>query len=595
MSPIDIVKKVFFNKIIIEILDVLKTNQNYMGNIYKCEGIDTFVLIKKSPKEKIIYQIISLYDEEKPFIDKFENSKFFSKSYFEAIPIGNLENLKFEYGIERYPMIGDEVFLISDEEIELILSNNMFNTECIQIGELVNRKGYFPKIKINNFFATHISILGNTGSGKSTTIRTILKKIAEKVEDETFKKENLNFYIFDVHNEYKKFYNSNLINVTTLKDISIPLEKLKKEDWLNLILPSNATQLPILINSLKLANILEKNEDVVSWVKVFCAMELYKNQQSDNIAKRAKIVGILEEIEDLDIKNELKNYNSTYGNFNSNTEEEFKNKLKEYIDNKIQGCNPKETLYNKLEKAEIYIKNIETLQLAVEIILLLEESKANSQIRTYCSSLVTRIDNLIITYKETLFSNEEKKLKNFDNLIQHKMKSFEIIDCSLFENEDLLFFSSFILNNIYENQKQKRNNGELKLIHFIFDEAHKYISENSNTIFNPIKTFEKIAKEGRKFGIFLILASQRPSELSKTVLSQCNNFILHRIRNNIDLEQMRKSIPYISESQLLRLSFLKTGHALVVGEAFQIQLELKICKEKSDNSSETIKPTEVWS
>ena len=152
-----------------------------------------------------------------------------------------------------------------------------------------------------------------------------------------------------------------------------------------------------------------------------------------------------------------------------------------------------------------------------------------------------------------------------------------------------------ILNNIYEREKNNRKSGIKNLIHFIFDEAHTYISENTDvTSFNPIAVFEKIAKEGRKFGIFMILSSQRPSELSKTVLSQCNNFILHRIRNNIDLEQMRKSIPYILDAQLLRLSYLKTGHALVVGEGFNIQLELKIHNDIEDKSSETFKPSEVW-
>lgn len=594
ISPIGIVKKVFFNKIVIEVFNLSKINQNYLGDTYKCDGIDTFILVKKSLEEKIIYQIIGLYEEEKPFAEENENSKFHSKSYFEAIPIGSLENLEFEYGASRYPMIGDEVFLISEEELNLILSNNLSRDEYIQIGELSNRKGYFPQIKIDDFFTTHVSVLGNTGSGKSTTIRSILKEISEKINENIFQKEKLNFYIFDIHNEYQNFQNDNLVNKISLNNISIPLQELRKEDWLNLVIPSSATQLPVLINSLKLGNLLERDEASISWIKVFCARELYKNQQSDNIAKRAKIIGILDEINDLDIKDEINGYSSQYGNFMPGKEEKFKIKLDEYIKEKIGDIAPREYLYKELEKAKISIKNIENLRLGIEIILLLEESKANTQIRTYCSSLLTRIDNLIILYKDNLFSGKSCRIKRFNKLVEHQEKAFEIIDCSQFENEDLLFFSSFMLNIIYENQKQNRKNGSLRLIHFIFDEAHRYIAENNIGVFNPIKTFEKIAKEGRKFGVFLILASQRPSELSKTVLSQCNNFILHRIRNNIDLEQMRKSIPYISDSQLLRLSYLKTGHALVVGEAFQIQLELKISRDELDDSSATAKPTIVW-
>ncbi|GIN23385.1 hypothetical protein J1TS3_45190 [Siminovitchia fordii] len=109
-----------------------------------------------------------------------------------------------------------------------------------------------------------------------------------------------------------------------------------------------------------------------------------------------------------------------------------------------------------------------------------------------------------------------------------------------------------------------------------------------------LRVFEKIAKEGRKFGVFLIISIQRPSELSKTVLSQCNNFILHRIRNSLDLDQMRKSIPFINDSQLFRLTYLKTGVALTVGESFVVPMEILIDGKEYGRESETTKPSELW-
>ena len=144
------------------------------------------------------------------------------------------------------------------------------------------------------------------------------------------------------------------------------------------------------------------------------------------------------------------------------------------------------------------------------------------------------------------------------------------------------------LSHIEDGEKILREDNAL------LQEEKQYYKQKAVSLQRKAVVFEKIAKEGRKFGLFMILSSQRPSELSKTVLSQCNNFILHRIRNNIDLEQMRKSIPYILDAQLLRLSYLKTGHALVVGEGFNIQLELKIHNDIEDKSSETFKPSEVW-
>ncbi|WP_315523164.1 ATP-binding protein [Fusobacterium massiliense] len=590
LSPIGVVKKVFFNKIVIEIDDMKKLNQNYKGDIYSCEGLDTFILLEKSYEEKLIYQISALYDEERP-LEKEDNSKFQVKAYFEAAPIGNIIKEKFEYGIERYPLLGDEVYLASKEELNKILENDLeINENNFIIGELSNKKGYYPKINIDNFFTTHISILGNTGSGKSTTIKTIIKKLSEKI-DEHFKKENINFYIFDIHNEYTNI-KAELSNKTSLDEISIPLELLKKEDWLNLVLPSSAVQLPILINTLKLGNLLENSQaGLTDWIKVYCAKKLYESQQTDAVTKRTKIISFLSEIDDENIKKSLSSYNSQFGNFSKEEEKYFLDSL----DNYIGVSNAEKFLYENLRDAEISIKDIMNLKIALDTILSIEEAKGGNQIRNYCSPLVTRIDNLINQYSKTLFSNDEKKLKKFNLLLEHKDKAFEIINCSGYDNHDLLFITGFILNNIYEREKNNRKSGIKNLIHFIFDEAHTYISENTDvTSFNPIAVFEKIAKEGRKFGLFMILSSQRPSELSKTVLSQCNNFILHRIRNNIDLEQMRKSIPYILDAQLLRLSYLKTGHALVVGEGFNIQLELKIHNDIEDKSSETFKPSEVW-
>lgn len=227
----------------------------------------------------------------------------------------------------------------------------------------------------------------------------------------------------------------------------------------------------------------------------------------------------------------------------------------------------------------------------------MEECKNNTQIRSYCSSLVLRVENLVNTYSKTLFSNNLDKLQKYKEIIKDSdnKKGIQIIECSELQNEDLNFFTSYMLNQIYEKAKLERKSNIHKIYNFIFDEAHRYISVNKeNDFFNPIKVFEKISKEGRKFGIFMIISSQRPSELSSTVLSQCNNYLLHRIRNNIDLEQIRKSIPYIGDNLVNRLSFLQSGFVLGIGEAFVIPIELKIDNKINSNNSETPKPSLVW-
>ena len=114
-------------------------------------------------------------------------------------------------------------------------------------------------------------------------------------------------------------------------------------------------------------------------------------------------------------------------------------------------------------------------------------------------------------------------------------------------------------------------------IHLVLEEAHRYIAERpSRYAIDASKVFERVAKEGRKYGLFLVVASQRPSELSKTVLSQCSNFIVHRIQNPDDLSHIRQMTPFISEAVLRRLPSLPKQHALVFGNSVNLPTTFRV-------------------
>ena len=126
-------------------------------------------------------------------------------------------------------------------------------------------------------------------------------------------------------------------------------------------------------------------------------------------------------------------------------------------------------------------------------------------------------------------------------------------------------------------------------VNLVLEEAHRYISNESGKVFGDAnKIFERIAKEGRKYGMFLLVSSQRPSELSKTVLSQCSNFIVHRIQNPEDLSHIRQITPHISETILRRMPSIPTQHALIFGHAVNLPTTFKVNeanpKPKSDNN-----------
>ncbi|GIP46099.1 hypothetical protein J45TS6_45580 [Paenibacillus sp. J45TS6] len=600
-NSIGIVNKVYPQKISIEIHDTNSLNYNHLGDIYTCDGINTFVTIHKTFQHKFIYQIISLAEMEKPYNQLDEDSRFFNKAIFEAVPLGEIKKNIFTFGLTRFPMINDDVYLTSHQDMQEIfnpLANETVQNFSIMLGSLAGNEGFMPSISIDKLLSNHMSILGNTGSGKSTTIRKLFNDIIESTNKAAIDINSANFLFFDIHDEYHGFPEDYSTTYDVTDELCIPLETLTSDDWINLVQPSSAVQLPVLLSGIRLANLLETNESgICNWIKVYCALELYNNVSTEVVGKRTKIVSLLSGVVDADIKSSLALYNSQFGNLAPAAETNFKESLKFYIKNQssyeYEQC--KEHVQSLIEQSNMSFKDLANLELGLDLTFLFEESKGNNQIRSYCSTLMTRINNIISTYSRTLFAADEAKLDRFNSLKSFN-KGFTILKVGNLEDNDLLFFTGYFLRTIYNIQKEQKSDlsAEKKIFHFIFDEAHKYITENSLENTKSLKIFEQIAKEGRKFGVFMILASQRPGELSKTVLSQCNNFILHRIRNNIDLEQMRKSIPYINDSQLVRLSFLTTGSALLVGDAFSIPMEIIIDGKKFGEQSRTNLPSSIW-
>ena len=214
--------------------------------------------------------------------------------------------------------------------------------------------------------------------------------------------------------------------------------------------------------------------------------------------------------------------------------------------------------------------------MALNYVFLLEESKGNSQARAYSGTLETRIKNIQTRYSK-LFENEEK---SFDS-------NTVVYSVAEMDDDLLLFFTTYVLKKEFSMNKSIALRQRAVNV-FILEEAHRYISKiKENSQFHEVEVFKKIAREGRKFGCFLLLSSQRPSELSSTVLSQCNNYIIHRIKNNVDLEYLLQTIPYINKNQLSRFSYLPTGTAFLVGELFPIPVEVEVFEESYSNATTT--------
>lgn len=561
MNSIGRVVSVSYDRLIFEVSDFEKLIYNFKGEIYIAQGVIDYVTIKSQFGDKFVYQVVRVEDKEIKIVND-EKSKFDYVGRFECVPVGILENDKISFNLKKYPFLQDRVYLSSDEDLQKVFSIEKRETSIL-LGTIQDK--YDAQINLNKLITHHSAILGNTGSGKSTTVRKIIKEIATKETS------NLYLNIFDIHNEYSQIDGVN--NIDVLEDFSIKIESLELQDWLNLIKPSELVQLPVVQTALKLAYCLSESKLDREKLSCFIAYHLYHNQQSDAVAKRSKIIGILE---GTGISTER--YNSQFGNFSPKDEQDFKSSLKSnmYVSHS--------EITKEIENARYTINSFADLFEALNFVFLLEECQGNTQARGYSATLETRIKHIQFRYGG-LF-----KVKKEDSGEVAKQSKITVYNVSGLDDDLLLFFTTYMLKKEFKNSSEKKiKDRDVNL--FIFEEAHRYISKlNENSLFGEVEVFKKIAREGRKFGCFLMLSSQRPSELSSTVLSQCNNYLIHRIKNNVDLEYLLKTIPYINKNQLTRFSYLPTGTAYIVGELYPIPVEVEVDVDGEGEIDITVTP-----
>lgn len=246
------------------------------------------------------------------------------------------------------------------------------------------------------------------------------------------------------------------------------------------------------------------------------------------------------------------------------------------------------------------------LKIAAELVLLEEEARGNTRIREYTSTMFARLD-FFLHNRDCDFMRNGTKMTLNEYLSQtfgistqatknKKAMSAQLITIDLSEmgNDVLELVTSVISRMIFDTRKglpgQDRKKGP---IHLVLDEAHRYIKKDGNYILRE-NIFERIAREGRKFSYYLLVSSQRPSELSPVVLSQCSNYIIHRIHNRVDLDFVTSVLPYFSDDYTTKIKQAVPGEALVFGNCAPMPLRVQMHKASPEPASQNCKVWEEW-
>ena len=536
-------------------------------------------------------------------------SKANSVKYLDISPVGTIQNKKFKYGLSIFPTLYSDVLYIKKEELDIIFeltketedipeTEDSTKLKLLEIGSSTIFPDYKVKLDINGFFGAHSAVLGNTGSGKSCTITAMIQNLFKK---ENFSAVGASFVFFDVNGEYLKAFSQVANSEIEIKYFSINPAKTKADlannfnlngsvgeniefkkfelphwflniqEWALLLQATERTQLPILRSALGFSQ--EMDETSRKHIYASNILFVFENWESP-VAKRQRIMSLISNgnFEDIDTSQ----YDTRFGNFNGNGEEVFKNAVKEHIN--LDAFNAPKYNHEKFD--------FENLEDHLDEAILYEEFHGNRQIRDYCSTLLTRFKSLKERAEFNFLTQNGKDITPEDyindilgvNEFNKKKTQITILDFNNIEDEIIEVISCVLSRMIFEKLKviDPRNGFPVNII---LEEAHRYISnQHSSTFGEANKIFERIAKEGRKYRLFLLLSSQRPSELSKTVLSQCSNFIIHRIQNPEDLSQIRQMTPHISANILSRLPSIPRQHALVFGHSVQIPTLFKVAE-----------------
>ena len=517
-----------------------------------------------------------------------ENERY--EKFVYARCIGFFENEKFNFGIKYSPIIYNTVKMISSSIIKSILSPKKEKNKV----EFVIGKDLQYGLKIdlpwNKIFNTHIGIFGNTGSGKSNTLTNLYKIL---LNHEELNLKNSNFAFIDFNGEYigEKVLCSNKIiyELNTRQDNKgnkFPIKSCSfwDEEVLSILFhATEKTQKPFLKNLIKGRNKYFSNknslEKYLKKIYIRCLETLNpKKEFAEILIRTLKLI----DYNDIFLK-ELQWHSKNQKFYSGN----------DYSYNQGEGKLAK-IVYEYVEEV-IKIENIDQFtELEIRANLdLIRGLLLNNVQYDNINPLLSRIESISVSLKK-IIDNSEEKTSNENNL--------EVISLRNCNQEIKKMFPILLAKEYFKEHKEQNKNEVKKTFHLIIDEAHNILSQQSNREAESwkdyrLELFEEIIKEGRKFGFFLTVASQRPADISETIMSQFHNFFIHRLINEKDLKLIDNVISTLDRSSKQLIPVLPQGACIVTGTAFDfpkiIQVD-KIENREERPNSDDIDLEKIW-
>lgn len=518
--------------------------------------------------------------------------------------LGEFINNKFLGGIIRKPSLTSKIRMINQQELGELVGDNDNKSMILGLSPLYN--DYPIKINIDEMWSNHSAIFGNTGSGKTYGVARYIQNLFNMKDKIPF---NSNIFIFNNTDEYDNAFRSinnfNVnfnykmysINGNNNDCIKLPLWLLSVDDYANILDVTEYSQLSIIEKMLSLVSTFARDDEESKRYKnhlIASAITsvLYTNQTPGRI--RDQIFSILENCHtdelNLDVQVPGIGYTREFRKcFEIDSKGEFAERvlIAEYIQKFVDN----DSKWNE-DYVPIYF-TLDDLEVALNFALISEGLLLNEKSYSEAMALKVRLHTLNnSSYKKIFDYGKFVNITEFlmDIIMVGQNKRAQIINFVL-EDIDDRFAKALVkvyCRIIFKFSKSLKDRGAMP-IHLMLEEAHRYVQRDNDINILGYNMFERIAKEGRKFGVILDLITQRPTELSEAVISQCSNFLIFKITHPTDLEYIRKMVPNISADVIEKQKSLQSGTCVAFGRMMKIPMIVKMQlpnpEPKSSNAS----------
>ena len=499
-------------------------------------------------------------------------------------------------GIIRKASLSSNIRVINSEELTELIGKQ--SSKTFLLGNCATYKGFNVCPSINDLFANHMCIFGNSGSGKSCGVARIVQNILSNKNALAY---NANLIFFDSFGEYKNaFKDINKISdkynykfiTSKVKDeddelIRIPLNLLTVDDWAILLGADKHAQLTILQRTIKYAKIFsEEREETLKYKNNIIAKALINILYSSNTTRQKKdnIFTIIDACHTKDFNFDTViqglGYSRTFSEcFIMDSKGQFGEEvlINEYI---LKFIDDSLDNYPEPEKASY---SLEIFAKALDFVLISEGFDQNKNMHDDAQLLKVRLNTIMHNEIGTFFKDggyiSPETFINY--LVTSQNKKSQIININL-ESLDDAYAKALVkvyAHILFEFAKGNASRATVPF-HLFLEEAHRYIQKDNDVFLLGYNVFDRIAKEGRKYGIILDIISQRPVEISETVVSQCSNFLIFKMTHATDIRYIEEMLPNISSDIIEKMKILQPGTCVAFGSAFKIPM---ICKLEMPN------------